>query len=321
MNSTMLPLVTIAIPTYNRAASFLQPCLADAIGQTYPNIEIILADNQSTDATADLVQSTNAPNLRYFRHENGIAPNDNFNFCLAKARGDYFQLLQDDERIDPDFVETCLRAVEFSTQYGLIHTGIRTIDANGIVIGEAENRASATGAPELFLDWFNRRVSLYLCNTLFNRVCLLQEGGFKSRHNLFQDMMAQARVATRMPRAGVRAIKASTRQHGGQNTRGVKVRAWCEDSLDLLDLMCRLAPDDADEIRTRGTAFFARIGYSRASSIRNPIERAEAYRLVYRLFERRHLPPARMVLASTSAYRIARQLKRRVLGLPAWVDG
>jgi glycosyltransferase involved in cell wall biosynthesis len=314
------PPVTIAIPTYNRAATYLPECLGGALRQTYSNLEIIVADNGSTDRTSDLVAQCGDPRVRYFRHPRNIAPNDNYNFCLGQARGAYFQLLQDDEQIDPDFVESCLRAVGYSTAFGLIHTGVRTVDARGTAIGDCFNRAGVTSLDELFLDWFAGRTALYLCSTLFHREALLEAGGFASRHNLFQDVVAQVKVAARMPRAEIAAIKATTRQHGGQFTYGANVRRWCEDSLELLDLMCRLTPDRQALVRRRGSRFFATIGYSRASMIRNPFERLRAYFLVHRLFDRRYLPPARLVLSSTGAYRRLRQAKRRLLRRPAWVD-
>lgn len=314
------PLVTIAIPTYNRARSYLRPCLEGALKQTYADIEILVVDNGSTDDTREVVAGYGDPRVRYHRHPKNIVPNDNFNFCVRQARGAYVQLLLDDEQIDFDFVETCLRAVDFRSDVGLIRTGLRKINARNSVTGETFNRAADTSLSDFFLAWFENRTAIYLCNTLFNRAALLDVGGFGSRHNLFQDVMAQVRVAAKLPRADVASIKASTRVHRGQYTFANNVQAWCEDSLDLLDLMCLSAPDRADVIRERGSRFFAMIGYSRANAVRAPIERARAYAAVYRLFERRYLPPLRMAFSSTAIYRSLRQAKRWCLRRPAWVD-
>lgn len=320
MTAPKTPLVTIAIPTYNRARTYLRACLESALQQTYPNIEIVVADNGSTDDTEAVVRSYDDPRIRYYRQRKNIAPNDNFNFCLRQARGSYFLLLLDDELIDHDFLEACLRGADYRGDFGLIRTGLRTIDANGVVLYETANFAGGMSLSDLFLAWFAGRTTLYLCNTLFNRAALLAIGGFGSRHNLFQDVSAQVRLAAQLPRVDVAAVKASTRLHRGQFTFGAKVRAWCEDSLDLLDLMCELAPDQRELVRQRGERFFALIGYSRASAVRSPAERLSAYLTVYRLFGRRHVPPLRMAFASTALYRSLRQLKRRVLNRPAWVD-
>lgn len=50
------PLVTIAIPTYNRADGFLKQALQSAINQTYYYLEIIVSDNCSTDTTETIVK-------------------------------------------------------------------------------------------------------------------------------------------------------------------------------------------------------------------------------------------------------------------------
>ena len=49
------PRVTIGIPTYNRADDYLKQTLSIALKQTYQNLEIIIADNCSTDNTEDFV--------------------------------------------------------------------------------------------------------------------------------------------------------------------------------------------------------------------------------------------------------------------------
>lgn len=313
-----LPLVTIGIPTYNRAASYLPEALDCARAQAYPNLEIVVSDNCSTDHTRELVEGCGDARVRYFRQAHGVRPNDNFNFCLTQARGDYFLLLLDDEHIDRDFVATCLGAAHYRRDVGLLRTGLRTIDANGVVIDESPNAAGGLAPGDLFLAWFAGGTRFYLCNTLFNTRLLRDVGGFNSRHALFQDVMALVRVAARAERIDVEAVKASTRSHPGQYTYSAKVSAWAEDSLDLLALMCDLAPDRRDAIWERGSRFFAMINYSRASGIRSPVERAAAYRSVYVLFGRRHTPPARMVFGSTALYRGLRALKRRLKRQPAW---
>ncbi len=50
--------------------------------------------------------------VRYVRHEENIGPNNNFNACLKLARGTYFLLLHDDDRLDPDFAAYCMDALE-----------------------------------------------------------------------------------------------------------------------------------------------------------------------------------------------------------------
>jgi len=315
-----MPLVTIGIPTYNRANGYLRATLESALAQTYPNLEIVVADNCSPDNTRADVEGYGDRRIRYFRHDPGMKPNDNFNFCLQQAKGAYFLLLHDDDTIDPDFVETCMRAVGYDTHAGIIRTGTRMTDAAGMPIDEGKNSVAGLSTADFFLAWFAGKTPLYLCSTLYNCEGLKQIGGFHTRHNLFQDVVATARLAATMGRVDVEQPMASARQHGGKWTHVARVREWCEDSQELLDLLCRLVPDKSAEVREHGLQFFINVNYSRASDVRALVERLKAYLIVYRFFGGRRLPPAGMVFRSTALYRGLRHMKRKMLGMPAWID-
>lgn len=124
MNNFVPPLVTIAIPTYNRANLYLTQAIESAINQTYPNLEIIISDNCSTDDTEMVIRSFKDPRIRYFRQEKNIGGNNNFNFCLKQARGEYFLLLMDDDLIDSDFIETCMRGLTTIVTMVLFEQGL-----------------------------------------------------------------------------------------------------------------------------------------------------------------------------------------------------
>jgi len=314
------PLVTIGIPTYNRADGYLQETLESALAQTYLNVEIVVADNSSPDATRAVVASYADPRVRYYRHEPGLTPNDNFNFCLQQANGAYFLLLHDDDKIDPGFVDSCMCAAGYDTRTGIIRTGTRMINAKGTVIGEGRNRVAGLSTADFILGWFAGMTPLYLCSTLYNTEGLRLAGGFHSRHNLFQDVAATVRVAAAMGRVDIEQPMASARQHGGKWTHVARVQEWCEDSFELLDLLCELAMEKQSEVHRQGMRFFANVNYNRASDVRAPGKRFKAYLIVYRLFGRRYYPSVRMIFRSTAIYRGLRQIKRRILGLPAWVD-
>jgi glycosyltransferase involved in cell wall biosynthesis len=318
--SKLYPLVSIGIPTYNRANGYLPEALESALGQTYPNLEIVVSDNGSTDNTESVVRSYADPRIRYYRQQQPVIPNDNFNFCLLQANGAYFLLLHDDDKIDSDFVDVCMRAAGHETKVGVIRTGTRIINTTGIIISEGRNLVAGLTTADFILGWFAWKSQIYLCSTLYNTEGLRAIGGFHSRHNLFQDVAATAKLAADIGRVDIEETKASARQHGGKWTQVARVREWCEDSFELLDLFCELAPEKQAEIRRQGMRFFANVNYSRASDVRALDERLKAYLTVYRLFGGQYFPSAEMVFRSTAIYRGLRKVKRRVLGLPAWVE-
>ena len=96
------PVLTIAIPTWNRA-QFLERTLAQLRGEmaTVPpnTIELVVSDNASTDDTPAVVAEFNriGPPVRYVRNDENIGWGGNFAQCFQLARGQYVLLLGDDD--------------------------------------------------------------------------------------------------------------------------------------------------------------------------------------------------------------------------------
>ncbi len=256
------PLVTIGIPTYNRAADHLGAALESALAQRYEPLEIIVSDNGSTDHTRELVAGYDDPRIRYVRHDPGLGPLGNFNFCVEAARGDYLLLLHDDDLIDADMIESCMAAADYRTDVGVIRTGVRTIDNHGNTTYEAPNRVSGLGVTDFFLAWFSGKTSIYFCNTLYNSRHLKAMGGFAPSY--VHDSIAIAQLAAKYPRVDVEAVKASFRQHPeDQSTFAIKVKTWAKDFRELLDLMVDLAPERKGEVYKKGSRFMSRLSFNR----------------------------------------------------------
>ncbi len=291
MISKTQPLVTIAIPTYNRADDYLKQAIESALNQTYRNIEIIVSDNCSPDNTEVIVKGYADSRIRYFRQAQSLKPNDNFNFCLKQAKGDCFLLLHDDDLIDNDFIEVCVKAANYSTDVGIIRTGIRRIDAHGKVLGGRDNLAGGLSTEDFFLAFLSRKISMLLCCTLFNTRKLKEIGGFHSKYQRWQDVYAEFQLAANFGRLDVQDKKASFRKHPSQTTFNVNIREWAGDAVFLLNAMCDLVPGKKTLIMNAGMQYFARHSYEIASNIRSPINRFIAYLIVFKEFKYRHLPP------------------------------
>lgn len=279
------PLVSIGISTYNRAASYLPQALESALAQGYENLEIIVSDNASSDETERYVRGVDDPRLRYFRQTENIGANGNFNFCLQQARGAYFLLLHDDDLIDPDFVESCVAAAENRTDYGVIRTGTRTIDANGRVLSRTPNASQGLSGAELFLHWFDRKTAFYCCSTLFNTEALRGIGGFHTPANVFEDVVAIAKLVARHEHANVMPCKASFRRHDSNKGGSLNgVNDWTEDALYLLQVLREEMPADAERLEQAGKPYLCAKLYRYVAKLPDWRERLRTYVWLYRLF-------------------------------------
>ncbi len=310
MTDCTAPLVSIGIPTYNRANSYLRCALRSAVNQTYKNIEIIVSDNCSQDDTESVVKEFNDPRIRYYRQKKNIGPLNNRNFCLEQSRGEHFLMLLDDDLIDDDFVSTCMDAVRGHGEPGIILTGIRQIDSTGNVLSVSHNRASGYSTADFILDWFGHKLPLYLCSTLFNTKRLKQLGGFHSKTNRYDDVVAYVQLAAKYGRVDIFDIKASFRRHDSNLGSATHYYEWCEDSLYLLDIMCNVVPEHAALIRARGMSYFCLRNYRHAAGIKSPLKRLSAYLTVYRTFDYSYSPLKFMYVKDIS--RIINFLKGKI---------
>ena len=105
--------ISICIPTYNRAAD-LAKAHASAQAQTLRDIEILVVDNQSTDGTRSMVEQAarSDPRIRYVRQAQNIGMAQNFNACIAEARGELIKFLCDDDILAPECVARLAQALE-----------------------------------------------------------------------------------------------------------------------------------------------------------------------------------------------------------------
>lgn len=94
-------LLTVAIPTYNRA-SYLEQCLQHLFSQASGyggRVEVIVSDNCSTDGTGEVVRRCREEgrDFRYVRNDENIGVDRNFAQCFTLARGKYVLLFGDDD--------------------------------------------------------------------------------------------------------------------------------------------------------------------------------------------------------------------------------
>ena len=119
------PLLSICIPTYNRA-KYLNQTLKEIVRQAHdinrPDLlEIYVSDNCSSDDTPSIIKKCQESYpLVYNRNKKNIGPDGNFVNCFQKARGKYIWLLGDDDLIEDNAVNVIIHIAQ-NSNYGLIH--------------------------------------------------------------------------------------------------------------------------------------------------------------------------------------------------------
>lgn len=105
-------LVSVVIPAYN-VAEYVGECLASLRRQTYENLEILVVDDGSTDATGAILDEASARDarMRVFHNENhGVSYSRNF--AIDRGSGEYLAFVDADDVVAPDFVEALVRQLQ-----------------------------------------------------------------------------------------------------------------------------------------------------------------------------------------------------------------
>ena len=114
MNSVWMPKVSIVIPVYN-GVNYMREAIDSALSQTYPNVEVVVVNDGSTDDGAtESVALAYGDKIKYFRKENG-GVSSALNFGIEQMTGDYFSWLSHDDVYAPDKI---LHQIESLSQYG-----------------------------------------------------------------------------------------------------------------------------------------------------------------------------------------------------------
>jgi glycosyltransferase involved in cell wall biosynthesis len=121
-------LVTAAVPTYNRAR-YVGEAIESVLAQTYPDVELVVVDDGSTDETAEVVARF-GERVRYLRQENQ-GRSAARNAAVLAARGELIAFCDSDDRWLPDKLERQVAAM--ADGVGMVHGQIETIDPEGRV--------------------------------------------------------------------------------------------------------------------------------------------------------------------------------------------
>jgi glycosyltransferase involved in cell wall biosynthesis len=168
----MAPRVSVIIPAYNACES-LGETLDSVIAQTYGDWEVIVADDCSTDGTADLAANYH-PRISCVRSPQNLGTGGARNLALAKAAGELVALLDDDDVWMPGYLQRQLacydEAVAAGKRVGIVCCGT-------IPFGSEGSGDCVYSRDPVTLAALLRRNSIYT-SALVPRALMVQLGGF-----------------------------------------------------------------------------------------------------------------------------------------------
>ena len=193
-SKTDLPLISIVVPTWNRK-DYLRICIQSLLAQSYPNCEIVIVDDGSTDGTGDMI-AAEFPQVRYIYQENaGTAAAKNH--AVQEARGEYVVFNDSDDVFLPHAVESLFNALPAPDALACCYGTYHTIDADGNRLPTRHKIAflpSGTITGELL-----RHIIVTNCGTMIPRKLFLGTGGFDRNLKVAEDYQLFLKLAVQVP--------------------------------------------------------------------------------------------------------------------------
>ena len=210
------PKVSIVIPVYN-GANYLREAVDSALAQTYPEIEVLVVNDGSTDGgRTEAIARSYGSRIRYLEQRNGGVASA-LNAGIRAMTGDYLSWLSHDDVYLPTKVESEVARVASAPSGAVLFSDYEYIDARGRVLGEKRfhGRTDAMRVELVAGD------PIHGCTTLVPRRSLEAVGPFDVTLRTIQDYDMWFRLAGQFPFVHVPEVLLRARLHAEQGMRTI----------------------------------------------------------------------------------------------------
>lgn len=208
------PLVSIVIPVYN-GSEYLGEAIDSALAQTYPNVEVVVINDGSTDGgKTDIVAKSYGNKIRYFHKKNGGVATA-LNYGIKQMKGEWFSWLSHDDLYYPDKIE---KQIEYASK----HPNTKIIYSDFELVNAKEKHLHyANVKPGNIKSMRIRLLNTYPlngCTMLINKGCFAAVGMFDPQLRTTQDYDLWFKLAGKYKFHHVPIYAIKSRQHAGQGS-------------------------------------------------------------------------------------------------------
>lgn len=214
------PKVSIIIPVFN-GANYLSQAIDSALGQTYPDCEVIVVnDGSQDDGATERIALSYGNRIFYYTKDNG-GVSSALNFGIARMTGEYLAWLSHDDLFHPDKIRLQIEFVGGRTDI-VAYGDFEIIGNCSQRLGVRRERKVSSGLFKYYLIFSH---PIHGCTTLIPKGILDAVGGFDELLRTVQDYDLWYRIAKNYEFIHQDVILAGFRMHESQGS--VTVRPEC----------------------------------------------------------------------------------------------
>lgn len=133
-------LISVVIPCFNHE-KYIRKTVMSVLEQTYANIEVLVADDCSTDNSAAILMEIKDPRLKVFCFEENRGTVQTLNYLLEQATGEYIATLGSDDYFVSDKLEKQIEVMRNDPSLGAVFSWAEIVDENDMVYASGETIA------------------------------------------------------------------------------------------------------------------------------------------------------------------------------------
>jgi len=212
-----LPLVSVIINCFN-GEEYLRECVDSVIAQSYPNWELIFIDNNSSDSSAEIINSYRG-NINYYKLEKTIPLYSARNFGIDKAKGSFIAFLDCDDFWAKNKLE--IQVEMLVKGYDLVFSSYDIVDAFSqrskipVFVGEG-----VMISPNLLL-----KKNLISISTVLVKTDVIKQNKFNPEFNLIGDLDLWIRLSLKYKFYSMNQCLQFNREHG-KNLSNTLFTSW-----------------------------------------------------------------------------------------------